>query len=46
MILKHALNSDMYRSAVIGGMVLELKNLVIRGFSNFMCNYFQETVIR
>jgi ribonuclease HI len=46
MIMKHALNSDMYRSAVIGGMVLEPKNLVIGGFSNFMCNYFQETVIR
>jgi hypothetical protein len=39
MILKHALSSNMYRFAEIGGMVLELKNLIIGGFCNFICNY-------
>jgi hypothetical protein len=38
-ILKHALSSDMYRFVEIGGMVLELKNLIIGGFCNFICNY-------
>jgi hypothetical protein len=39
LILKQALSSDSYRFAEIGGMVLELKNLITGGFNNFLCNY-------
>jgi hypothetical protein len=39
LILKQALENDSYRLAEVGGLIFELKNMIVGGFSSFVCEH-------